>query len=247
MKKFVSVALACGLILSFAGCSSNTNESTTNEQTSDTRVDTGTVLSEETSATVYASDADISENTTVTANGIYSLEGMSASEIMAEVAQYWTTCVPTEGQNVDEFIGSLPVAPESYGNSVGGYAGYADYFSDGVFPDRVDQINWLNYNMEGDTCTNIGTTDNDGNQVDISNVIFTIHDKSLALELVDLYREAIQSDSETHGAVCQDNSHDDIWEILWSRAGKVQFKFTMEVNTNDADGGYVIHVWHYQE
>lgn len=221
-KKILALALASLMCLTVA-CSSNTASDTNGNGDADTTAES------------------------VVEGYLYSLENMSASEIMDEIAKYYTVYVPTEGQNIEEFIGSLPVAPESHGNMVSGYASYANYFSDGVFPDRVKQISWLNYNMEGDTCTNIGTTDNDGNQVDVSNVIFVIHDESLALELVDLYREAIQSDSEAHGAVCHDNSHDDIWEILWSRAGKVQFKFTMNVNSNVADGGYEIHVWHYQE
>ena len=174
-KKILATLLMLSLAAGFTACS----KPVTTSNVSSSAPEASISESEVTFETEETEDEAFSE--------FYSLENMSASEIKAVLEQYYTKVIPTEGTSSEDFRKSLPVVPERIVNGSPAskcFASYRGLDTDGH--SRIVAITWEGF-IEGD--------DNKFVTADVSDPKATfdivLKDKSVALELLDLYRQEV--------------------------------------------------------
>lgn len=177
-KKILAILLTFSLAAGFTACTKPAATSDTSNSVPDISISESEPTSFETEET---EDVAFSE--------FYSLENMSASEIKGVLEKYYTEIIPAEGQSSDEFRKSLPVIPERIVNGspeTNCFASYRGLDTDGH--SRIMIITWEGF-IEGENDVFAPADVHDPK----TKFDMVIQGKDLALELLDLYRQEINS------------------------------------------------------
>ncbi len=228
LKRIIALVLMVCCIGTAASCSKTPD---TSAESSAISIDSSDESVDETEET---EDIEITE--------FFSLENLSAAEIKTTLEMYYTELVPKEGQSVEEFRLGLPKLPERVVNDNSKcHISYRGLGTEGH--SRILVITWEGFNKNEDSGV-FNTTDSKSPKTTFDMVI---QGKDLALALLDLYRQEINSIGFDQ---VNDQNQGDIWEITATsnfvdQIGTKTVSVLVSPATTEGDDFWTVTVKHF--